>query len=313
MNTHDTKLVAITVAAVALSSCTADGALQGTPPTSGTNLAQRGHGPTKRSWIRPSAVSQKLLYITDAGTNTVQIYTYPGLTYAGELTGFAHPLGICSDRAGNVWIADWDGGSVSEFAHGGTAPINVLSGLTYPYDCAINRKTGDLAVTVNQESGQLAIFHNAAGRATFYSDRNFQSTAWLTYDDGGNLYVDGLDSTDAFHYAELPSGSSTFTDITLNEGIAFPAGVKWDGHYVAIANGYQTIYQVQGSTVIGDDNFYDPGDSLTGICILPSGKRVIGADQLGADADIYAYPAGGNPVKSITGGLSRPWDVTLSL
>lgn len=314
MSTKRPQLAAIAAAAIALSSCAGNSSLQGTPPpTSAANAAQRSHAQAKHSWIKPGAASQKLLYISDHGTEAVEIYTYPGLTYAGELTGFQQPSGVCSDQAGNVWVTDWNGGTVSEFAHGGTRPINVLSGFNYPYDCAIDRKSGDLAVSMSQDPTQLAIFHNAAGKPTYYRDDSFQSMSWLTYDNAGNVYVDGLASGDAFHYAELPAGSSTFTDIALNESIAFPGGVKWDGHDVAICNSYSTIYQVQGSTVVNSLDLNAPGGNVAGIYILASGTKMIGADQTGPDADIYAYPSGGNPVKSITGGLSQPWDVTLSL
>ena len=72
------------------------------------------------------------------------------MSYTGELTGFIQPLFDCADNSGNVWISDYGpSGTLYEYAHGGTTPINQITHLSYPYACAVNRQNGDLTVAVN--------------------------------------------------------------------------------------------------------------------------------------------------------------------
>jgi hypothetical protein len=47
-----------------------------------------------------------LLYVTDARTHGVVIFTDPGGKLVGTLTGFTNPQGECVDAAGDVWIVD---------------------------------------------------------------------------------------------------------------------------------------------------------------------------------------------------------------
>ena len=126
--------------------------------------------------------------------------------------------------------------------------MNVLAAAD-PIACAANLRNGDLAVS-NLSAGQIEIFHNAAGSGTVVADSNFARTTFLGYDKAGNLFVDGYDSSGKFHYAELPIGGSSFTDITLSQTPAGAGNVQWDGTYMVIGDTGNTVYQTQGSTVV---------------------------------------------------------------
>ncbi|MGA8534915.1 MAG: hypothetical protein WB615_12480 [Candidatus Tumulicola sp.] len=270
----------------------------------------------KKSWMNPAAISQKLLYVSDPSTGDVEVYSYPAMTLAGVLTGFNGPLGECTDRAGNIWITTEGGPSgdtVYEYAHGGTSPVNLLTFTSafIPFSCAINPKTGDLAISSFGTEVSVAIFHNAQGTPTMYSDANFFNTNFLGYDPSGNLYVDGTNSSDGFVYAELPAGSSTFVDITLNTTPAQPGNVQWDGKYIAIGDQGSTIYQTQGATVVSTTTL--PTACLQQFYIFPQKKKVVAPDRCNVSADVYHYPAGGAPVKTVTGGLQQPFGAVLSL
>lgn len=307
------SLLALFPIAVVLTACTAGIRTQpaagaaATPGAPAVAPANR----QKRSWIKPGVASQKLLYVTDVVTDTVAIYTYPGLTYAGELTGFSTPNGTCADRAGNVWIVDGFAGKIFEYAHAGTSPVNTLNTGQFPAACAINRKTGDLAITMSVSgAARVAVFRDAAGSPTMYADSAFYSVLYLGFDGGGNLYVDGVDPSFNIHLAELPAGSSTFTD--FSPGIpGLPGDVKWDGTYVAVGNQEGVIYQTQGGTVVGS-TVLSSGCS-GGFDILPGYKKIVAPDPCGANADVYSYPGGGSPTKNISGGLTEPVDAVLSI
>jgi len=302
-------------AGFALSSCGGDN-IAGAPPAS---LGPQGRpvvGMRGHSWMKPGSKAQKLLYVTNYGSATVTVYAYPSLSYTGELTGFVFPLFDCADRAGNVWIVDYGAGTATKYAHGGTTPIRQLTDLSNPYQCGVDRKTGDLAVAVNDQAssqslGQVAVYHKAKGSPSIYSDANFGLISGLAYDSNGNIFVDGYTPDDQFHYAELPAGSSTFTDITLSETPGSPGSLAWDGHYVDVGDYSNTIYQTQGATVVNTIDLTISYPSLRGFSML-SRKQLIAADGYGNAVDIFAYPAGGTPTKTITYALDTPWDVVLS-
>lgn len=274
----------------------------------GTIIAPPDH---RRSWMEQNARNSRLLYVSDVGTDDVQVYDYPLGTSAGTLTGFNSPIGECVDKAGDVWVTN-DTTTVPnliEYAHGGTSPINTLSDPDQtPTGCSIDRKNGDLAVS-NNSSGSVSVYKHAEGNPTLYSDPNLPYPYFLGYDNKGDLFVDGQDASSAFHYAELPRGSSTFTDIALGVTIALPGGVQWDGHHIAVGDEDGVIYQTSGGTVLGST-------TLSGACSIYQffidKKKVIGPDNCNSDADIYAYPVGGSPITIITSGLEDPAGAVVS-
>ena len=65
------------------------------------------------------------------------------------MTGFNDASGACSDANGNVWITNafqdsYAGGTLVEYAHGGTAPIATLEDQGYfvPVACSVDPRTG---------------------------------------------------------------------------------------------------------------------------------------------------------------------------
>lgn len=310
-------LMAPFAAALALPSCGGSN-LAATPAASNALAAT----PTKahraaHSWMNPAGRAQELLYIADSGSATVKVYTYPGLSYTGELTGFVQPLFDCVDKSGNVWISDYgSSGTLYEYAHAGTTPINELTDLSYPYACAVNRQNGDLAVAINIETsstnlGEVAVYHNGSGRPTVYTDHNFTLNSGLAYDNSGNLFVDGFAAGDVFHYAELSAGSSAFIDITLTTTPSSPGTVAWDGQHIDIGDDSNTIYQTQGSTVVNTISLNLSKDTLRGF-FVPSAKRLIAPDAYANTVGVFRYPHGASAKKSITSGLNTPWGVVVS-
>jgi hypothetical protein len=284
--------------------------MQGMPSGAWPLVAERTARPQRHghSWMDPAAKSLKLLYISDFINADVEVFTYPYLRLAGVLTGFKELRGECTDPSGYVWIVDQDLGEVFEYAHGGTTPVNVLTAPD-PFGCATSPTNGDLAVSYGA-AGQIEIFHNAAGSGTVVTDPNFAGTIFLGYDKSGNLFVDGYDSSYHFHYAELPAGSSSFTDITLSQTPAGFGNVQWDGKYMAVGDTGSTIYQTQGGTVVSSTTLGNR--CVEQFYIVPSKRKVIAPDVCDADAGVFAYPAGGSALQTISGGLTSPYGAVLS-
>ncbi|MGB8149847.1 MAG: hypothetical protein WCE97_01475 [Candidatus Cybelea sp.] len=273
------------------------------------------------SWMAPDAKKKDLLYISNLGNNTITAYSWPKGKLKGTLTGFTGVQGLCSDKNGDIFITNqiYGASQILKYAHGGTSPIATLSDAGYyPSGCSVDPKTGNLAVA-NVYRGNLGIYQHATGSPTYYTDSNIYyglySYFFCGYDDNGNVYVDGTnDGSGGFEFAELPSGSSAFTDITLNQHIGFPGGVQWDGKHIAVGDQYgQAIYQftISGSkgTEIGSTLLTGSGDVVQ---FWKQGPKVVGPDQSNSDVGFWNYPAGGSSTKTITNGIDVPVGATVS-
>lgn len=283
------------------------------------------HANHNPSWMAPNAKKDQLLYASDVSADAVNVYSLPSGAQVGTLTGLSEPAGECSDRYGNVYIANVLTEQILEYAHGGTSPINTWQeDNEEPYSCAIDPKTGNLAVSnLNSISGMatpnVTIYTSSAKIVA--TDSNFASMYFVGYDKNGNLYVDGQNSANQFCYAELPAGESGLVDIALQAPIQFPGGIQWDGKDMAVGDSFRpVIYRTLGATVVGtvtlsgvllpgEFSFYGKGSQQK--VVVPDEESGSGGEPNGT-ADIWRYPGGGNPVKYI-GNLYLPLGSAVSI
>jgi hypothetical protein len=280
------------------------------PSLAGVNGDAKAFRPDRgRSWMAPDAMKRDLLYISDEGTGDVYVFTYPHGKLKGTLTGFADPQGECVDKKGDVWVTLFSGQEILEYAHGGTSSIGNVSDPGYLLEgCAVDPTTGNLAAGdfagTNSTSGGVSIYADAKGTPVTYIDPDLYLVFALGYDNKGNLFVDGEAKVGGgFAFAELPKGSSTFTNITLNQTIKTPGGVQWDGKYITVGDATGgAIYQVQVSgstgTVVGSTPLTDSNGVFQSFI---DGKKVVGPNVYGANVMFWSYPTGGSPVKTLTG------------
>jgi hypothetical protein len=281
------------------------------------------HATRGGSWMLLEATKQDLLYVSDV--DAVAVYAYPQGKLEGILRGFYISQGVCVDKKGHVYIADQGTGRVYEYAHGGKKRIKTLvSGDSV--GCSVDPTTGNLAVTDLQGNGargngDVAVFKNASGNPTYYRDPVFNEYYFCGYDNKGNLFVDGQPykgGTGAFLFAELPKGKSRFTDITLNQYMGWPAGVQWDGRYVAV--GDQAVTNVYEFSISGSQGTLVATTKLDGATYVKQawiqGHTLIAPNSVGgpgANVLFYTYPAGGTPIKTIPKGVTGPQGAAVSL
>ena len=212
------------------------------------------HADRGKSWMLPEAKSEDLLYATAPESNIVYVLSFPSGKPVGTLSGFHRPLGVCVDKAQDVWVVNAEPGypSVVEYAHGGTSPIATLYGMgPYPVGCSVDHTTGNLAVTNWASPASVAVYANAQGEPTSYTDSSALWLYYCSYDNASNLYVSGV--TDAGPtFGELPAGSGRFTQIQIPERLSKDFGpIQWDGKYVAIAHAVhledKIVYRVRVS------------------------------------------------------------------
>lgn len=292
----------------------------------------RTSGDHRGSWMAPGAKTMsKLLYVADEAPGNVDVYAYPKGTLEGTLTGFSSPSGICTDKAGNVYILNGNGTTIDVFAHGGTQPIRTLNLPGAPwFNCSVDQKTGNLALGTFDDScgscgGVIAIYANGSGTPTTYNPPNQTGLPGCAYDDAGNLFCNAFSTGgQSFALFELPRGSTTLTSIAITNSSLLAGAMQWDGKYLAFANGsHGTIEQLAvsgstatlaGTTALDSTGwvwqFWIPG-------VPPKSKaqatRLIAPTVTSNDyVGYWNYPAGGSATKTIT-GLSEPDGATLSV
>jgi hypothetical protein len=282
------------------------------------------------SWIAASRSRDNLLYVANDWYYTgVTIYNLGSGNLVGRLTGFVSPVGLCSDSSGDVYVVDVGQFRVFEYRHGGTKPIKTLVDpyASGPHACAVDKITGDLAVT--DYSVGVLIYAHASGSPVLYGNDRFSGYNFAGYDDRGNLLVDGY-GDGAPQFAELLKGGGTLTSITLNANLVQSSGIAWDGKYFAICDPGQQpnvvdAFSLSGSTgTLKRTVTLDDSISLVGIAISPFGyprrdfgsKEIIAAD-FNDDARkgyvwYWSYPKGGTPVKMIIKQAREPVGVAVS-
>lgn len=264
------------------------------------------------SSLRRAAKAQSLLYVSDLGANAVDVFSYPALKAMGSLHDFGSVAGLCTDKAGDVFVVDEDG-PVVVYAHGGTTPIRTLSGSGAPYGCSVDSASGDLAVTQlsSYEDGAVSVYAKAKGKAKAYFNKKIDATFYCGYDASGNLFADGWDRYGKFIVTELPKGDSSLKLFYPGKSVTHPGGVQWDGKYLAVGNQdagliYRTTktgtiastVTLKGGTNV--EQFWLDGSTLIGPIAASPG--VVG---------FWHYPAGGASTKTLA-GFSYPIAATVS-
>jgi hypothetical protein len=191
--------------------------------------------------------------------------------------------------------------------------------------CSVDPTTGNLAVandagTNCNGSPNVAIYPDEQGPPTTYSDSGLKCNIAATYDNAGNLFVGGVNAS-SFELAELPSGSSKFTNINLNEQIPcrFVNGpcknrLQWDGKYLAItertADGkspiiYRVLVSGSSGTVVGKTTFLGRWTSKTSGAVSWINENGVILGYHPGSLGLWKYPGGGKHARTIVKGLSH--------
>jgi hypothetical protein len=266
--------------------------------------------------IKPDCCAYaKTLFVSDSGTNEVQMYDFPSNTYLGELSPppsnvFAEPQGLCSDDKGDVFVTNTGTESIFEFSHNGTF-LHALNDFGwYPVACSFDRSTGNLAVsnleTTTDGPGSIAIYTHASGYASIISGPGVKRFFFLAYaGKTGVLYFDGEGTSYSTVFGSLKNGKVKLIKIR-GATVQFPGTVAWSAQTQSINIGDQenpVLYQISPTGMItGSTPLTGSSDIVQGTI---KGPRFVGPDIGNADVEIFAYPAGGSAQTTLT-GLSMP-------
>lgn len=288
------------------------------------------HPDARASWMSASAATAKsLLYVSDAGTFDVLVYDYPSLKPMGRITGFGRPQGECTDAGGDVWITNTLAQNILEFPHAGTSAIaDLLDPTGYPVGCAIDPKTGNLAVTNIADlsgSGGVLVYKHAQGTPRGYASTAQPQCFFAAYDATGNLFVSGSTKRGSYRLTELRKNANSLTLLTVDGGtIYYPGTVAWQGSTLVLGDqqclgkSASCLYQ---ASVSGKSVHITGSISLGGACDVA--QAWVGSKRLAAgdydycgkghsSVDTWPYPAGGDPTKRVK-GVETPVGATVSL
>ena len=319
------------VAAALLSGCGGSQPPIGAPgavPSSRANILTQPAGRrSNHAWMNPLSSGQALLYVVNQIDQSVNVYTYPEGQLVGTLTGFIYPRGACVDSAGDVFIVSAQNTAssasvISEYAHGGASPIATLSDPTRGVGCAVDQKSGSLAVSGGYlysgvyEYGDVAVFGGAAGNPTMYYSTTLEPFAMCGYDSKGNLYASAESSEylDQYQLVRLPEGGRTFEQISLAQplygNVNFPSSVQWDGKNVTVSssrNGrhsgndkvsylFRLSFSGSSATIVGTTTLRTAHQTRSGQ-IWIDGSDVVGSDYAKEHRgiDLWSYPRARNP------------------
>jgi catechol 2,3-dioxygenase-like lactoylglutathione lyase family enzyme len=279
-----------------------------------------------------------LLYVSNPGNGTVTIYNYKNgndLTLVGTLAGFSQPGGMCTDKSGNVYVTDFATRRIAIYAHGAESPTAVIQQkVGFPYACAVDQTTGDLAVTdehpnahyVSHATVDVYAPGQDKGQGQIYGGNyTFDEAYFDAYDAKGNLFVDGTPCQSSYCYYgggpptlfELPKGSSTFVELTFNGAtLKNPTGLDWVNPTLLLTDSlskntpvaYKVFVSGSDATVVatlsyaGTDKAYGVGQRASNI-IVP--------DYQNSTVRIYSL-SNGSLISSLTDGLNQPFSAVVS-
>jgi hypothetical protein len=288
-----------------------------------------------RSWISPEAANRDLMYVGGNSPAYLSMFTLPNGKLIGVIhnAGFSFLGGECVDARGDVFVTSGPkgkaNGKIFEYKHGSTKLLETLDApdREEPLDCTIDPKSGNLAVTslagADGAGGSVAIYTNAQGSPKIYRDPHIHSYYFCGYDNEGNLFIDGRNNLGHFRLVELPSRSSTFVDISLNQRMRLPSSVLWDGKYLVVGDqgvpGDQAPPNVYEFSISGSAGTLVNTTPINGVtndrAFWIQGDRILVADNPSSrrSVELYAYPTGGNATKIITNDITHPNGLTVSL
>lgn len=275
---------------------------------------------TSPAWPAADAArASRLLYVSDLKTFDVYVYEFPSLKLTKKLKGFDEPEGLCTDASGDVWIADTANARMVEYAHGGSTPIATLADPTgYPSGCAVDRHSGDLAVTnfFNfSNAGSVLIYSHEHGAPRLYGSSEQFYNYFDAYNKAGDLYVSGTTYKNVYTLSVIPHGSGTMKTVSIGGGTLYvPGTVAWVGSTLVLGDQKcknkptSCLYRLK---VSGSTASITGVTRLTGSCDVVEawvGKtEIVGGDDSAycagghSSVDVWRYPSGGKPRRQMSG------------
>lgn len=262
----------------------------------------------------PDAAAKASLIVSDAGTNTVDVFSTTGKLLA-TITGLSEPQGLSSDSAGDVYIANTAGSNVPVYKSDDKTLKSTLSDPNeYPADVDVST-AGVVGVT------NLISTSGGSGSVSFYAKDTttpcvtVASSAWTriyfgAFDRAGNFYIDGENSSGSVLLGIVSGGCAATSITTLKTTISIqvPGAVAvTPADKLVVSDGTIFTFDLPQKGVLGPPiakTKIKGAGAASAIAFTASGNDLW---TISSQALEYAYPTGGSPVKHVAlAGLLQP-------
>jgi DNA-binding beta-propeller fold protein YncE len=256
----------------------------------------------------PSALrapaSKALLFVSTGRQNLIQIYSaHSPHRLVGQIThGLVGPNGEAIDAAGNLYVANADGATVTVYSPGGSKPIRTYRrGLSNPLTPAIGGDGTLYISNFNSDgSGEILEYHPNQLRP-FFKIPLTGGAIGVALDSSNNLYVSEYGSTGRI--LKFKPGSKTGKDLGISLSFAGRLIVDQQGNIIVCDQGAPAVdvfppgatqpsQQIKGG-------FVDP----FALALNKTSSKLYVADGAGNDVYIYSYPSL-NPAGTINRGAT---------
>jgi len=262
--------------------------------------------------------------VSDAGTNTVDIYNESG-TLEATLTGFSEPQGMTSDRLGNIYIADTANGQIQVWAPPYSGPPTLIADPgQYPAGVDQRNNGAFLAVSniISQAggAGSISLYRNGSQVATI-SDPNLQEVFFLGFDHTGNLYFTGFNvdfEVIVGEVANASTGGRTVQYLTTSNAISFPGAVQVNNDGTIDIGDQSSPSQIYTYNAPSGGSLGSPisttslGSSVDAVtfALKVHNHNLYTADAGAASSQEYSFPGG--TLENTISGLVEPIGVALT-
>jgi hypothetical protein len=276
------------------------------------------HGPIAiHPFIDVAAIenSKTEIFVSDAANNVVNIYNTSG-KLLGQIAGLSEPQGITSDGKANLYVADTADSDIKIYALPYESAPKVLSDPgEYPVGVCVTYDGQFVAVanviSTTDGPGSILIFKNGKAKRKIVNS-GLERAYSCAFDATGNLFVDGENASGQVvigEIADATKGGKKLEMLKYAATLGFPGGIEvtTDDKIAILDQASPTIYTfnqpVKGSlgSPIATTVLTGSSDSVT-FAFTKSNKDLWIADAGSTGVAEFAYPAGGNPVKSFYEG-----------
>jgi len=168
------------------------------------------------------SLSADQVIVSDSFANTVSVFDAKGRLQTRLKKGINAPLGLATDSAGNLYVANSQDANVLVYSQ----PYKSV-GLTlnepgrYPLDVAVSKAglVGVMNPTAPSGPGNVTFYKKGSTSACAnVSDSNWNEMSFGAFDASGNLFVDGVDRDGNPLVGEVSGGCAAKSVTTLRVG-----------------------------------------------------------------------------------------------
>jgi hypothetical protein len=248
----------------------------------------------------------KDLFVSDFGTGAVEILANKTWTNTGSISsGIDGPDGNWVDKKGNLYVANYAGADITEYAKGSSSPKSTYSGVEDPV--AVTTDPSGNVYEGDYEGGYVSEFAQGSNSIIAQCSPG-GDVEGVAVDKSGDVFV-AYEATSGGKITEYTGGLSGCSGTALGVSLEFPGGMVLDkkGNLVIcdqdaeavdiIAPPYSSVTSTLGS------GYSDPFH----VTINKRNKQAYVANFGDEDVLVLSYPAGS--VKATlngSNGLSEP-------